>query len=66
VPTLPGLRRIRDRKAFTQRELAAAAGVTHSTIALLEAGKTSARPSTIRKLAAALNVEPHELMEPAE
>jgi transcriptional regulator with XRE-family HTH domain len=47
---------------MSQRELAAASGVSQTTIYKIEAGKVEARPSTTRKLAAALGVEPKELM----
>jgi len=47
------------------RDLAALAGVGYVTIWRLEQGRP-AELRTIRKLAEALKVEPHELMEPAE
>ncbi len=56
------LRAARDRKALTLRELAEASGVNYSTIWQLESGRRDARPSTIRKLVAALGIEPRDLM----
>jgi transcriptional regulator with XRE-family HTH domain len=59
---LPGLKATRLRRAMTQAELAKAAGVAMGTVARLETGSPAA-PSTLRKLAGALRVEPDELME---
>lgn len=62
---IPSLRRLRLRKAWTQGELAQAAGLQRNTIARLEAVPTKAADMrTIRKLAAALGVEPAELLRP--
>jgi transcriptional regulator with XRE-family HTH domain len=58
----PRLRVLRLRKALTQDELATLSGVGRQTIIRVEAGY-EAHPPTIRKLAQALGVEPHELME---
>ena len=64
VVKLSRLRSVRERKALTQRELATRAGVSHVTIAHIETGQTEPYPTTVRKIALALGVEPHELMEP--
>jgi transcriptional regulator with XRE-family HTH domain len=61
---LTRLRAIRERKALSQQELADRAGVSRVAIVRIENGASEPYPSTVRKLAAALNVEPHELMEP--
>lgn len=61
---LTRLRSLRERKALTQRELAEKAGITHVQISRLENESAEPHPSTVRKLAAALGVEPAELMEP--
>jgi transcriptional regulator with XRE-family HTH domain len=61
---LPRLKSIRLRKALTQRELAERADLSQATIVTLETGQAEARPSTVRKLADALGVEPQALMEP--
>ena len=58
----PGLQAARLRKALTQRELAAAAGLAASTVARVEVGWPAA-PSTLRKLAGVLGLEPADLME---
>lgn len=58
---LARLRALRQRKALTQQELAAKAGVTRSTVARVEGGAEQPFPTTIRKLADALGVEPEEL-----
>src|SRR5712692_2884225 len=60
--TLARLRSVRQRKALTQQELAEKAGVNRVTIARLEGGVDEPRPATLRKLAAALGVEPANLM----
>jgi DNA-binding XRE family transcriptional regulator len=48
---------------MTQRELAAQANVAQKTIVDIETGKIRPHPTTIRKLAAALGVEPEALAE---
>ena len=58
------LRELRLRRALNQRELAARAGLTQATVVALERGRSEPRPSTLRKLAAALGVDPGELWEP--
>jgi transcriptional regulator with XRE-family HTH domain len=52
------LRELRRRRALTLRDLAALSGVGYDTIHGLETDKHQPRPSTIRKLADALNVAP--------
>lgn len=56
------LKRLRKDRVLSQRELARTAGVTHATVWRLENGFELARPSTVRKLAAALGTEPRELL----
>jgi transcriptional regulator with XRE-family HTH domain len=55
------LRRWRERRYLTQRELAAKAGVSADTIVKLEQDRWEPRLRTIRKLAEALDVHPDEL-----
>ena len=55
------LRELRDRRLLTQEDLAQRSGVHYTTISKIERGG-SARPSTVRKLAAALEVDPTELL----
>lgn len=62
---LPRLREVRLRRLLTQEELAARSGVSSATISLLELGNRTAAVATARKLAAALDVDPAELMTPA-
>jgi transcriptional regulator with XRE-family HTH domain len=56
------LRRLREGYPLTVRELAERSGISHNTITIIENRHRTANPSTIRKLAAALGVEPSELM----
>lgn len=52
------LRRVRERKALSRKELAALSGVDESTIYRLEIGRVQHPiPRTIRKLAEALGVD---------
>jgi transcriptional regulator with XRE-family HTH domain len=56
------LRELRQRRVLTLHELGELSGVAYNTIWRLENGKSGAQPRTIRKLAAALGVEPEELV----
>ena len=47
---------------MSQEELAERSGVARDTISKLETGRRGAYPSTIRKLAAGLEVQPQMLM----
>ena len=55
------LERLRTARALTRKDLAQMSGVDESTIFRSERGGTRLRPSSIRKLARALNVDPSEL-----
>ena len=57
------LKEVRKRKFLTQQELADRLGVTKATISRMESGVNEPRPSTVRKLAEALGVEPEELVD---
>ena len=57
------LKALRIRRALSQADLAEKSGVARTTINRLERELEEPYPSTIRKLAEALDVEPHELME---
>jgi transcriptional regulator with XRE-family HTH domain len=48
---------------MNQVDLAVRTGLTRTTISRLENGDPNAYPSTIKKLAKALKVKPHELWE---
>ena len=57
------LKELRRHKVLSMRELEALSGVSYNTIWRLETGRTvEARPRSIRALAVALGVEPHELL----
>ena len=56
------LKELRRLRVLTLRELESESGVSYNTIWRLENGHRQARPSTIRKLAAALGVEASELL----
>ncbi len=63
---LPGLLRARQRRVLTQADLARLAGLSKTTVNLLEQGRHPARVSTVRKLAEALDAGVDELLsEPA-
>ncbi len=59
---LPHLRNFRHRAVMSQEQLAEKCGVARDTISKLESGKRRAYPTTIRKLATGLQVEPQLLM----
>jgi transcriptional regulator with XRE-family HTH domain len=61
---LTRLKDVRQRKALTQQQLADRAGVNRVTIARIEGGKDEPFPTTVRKVADALGVDPEELLEP--
>ncbi len=60
------LKKLREERVLSQRELARMAGLTHTTVWRLENGFREARPSTIRKVAVVLGVEPKELVKGRE
>ena len=57
------LRELRRQRVLSMRELEEQSGVSYNTIWRIEAGRQGAQPRTIRKLAAALGVEPFELIK---
>jgi transcriptional regulator with XRE-family HTH domain len=57
------LRELRHARVLTQRELAALAGVSIKTLNDVEQFKVRPHPTTLRKLAKALGVEPTTLAE---
>jgi transcriptional regulator with XRE-family HTH domain len=57
------LRRLRNRRVWLIGDLAKKSGVHRNVISKLENSRGGAYPETIRKLADALGVEPHELIE---
>ena len=64
-PELDGvrLRQLRLEQALTQRDLSQMTGVSEDAISRLENGLRDPKPSTIRRLAEGLGVEPRELMK---
>ena len=60
------LKRLREGRVLTQRELARMAGLTHQTVWRYENGFTNAHPRTIRKIAGVLGVQPKDLVKTAE
>ncbi len=60
------LRELRRLKVLTLRELEEESGVSYNTIWRLENGHRQARPSTIRRLTAALGVDPADLVASVE
>ena len=59
---LPHLRGLRQRAILSQEQLAEKSGVARDTISKLETGRRKAYPTTVRKLAAGLEVEPGLLL----
>ena len=57
------LRRLREKRALRQEDLAELAGVGKNTVNRIEKNHTEPHMTTIRKLADALNVDPAELVE---
>ena len=57
------LKNLRTLNALTQAELADRAGLTTEAVARVERGEVEPRPSTLRKLAKALDVLPRDLLE---
>ena len=54
---------LRTLRAFSQQELADAAGVGRNTISRIERGETGAHGRTLRRLAQALRVDVGELVQ---
>jgi transcriptional regulator with XRE-family HTH domain len=57
------LKWLRTLNALTQAELAEKAGLTTAAVARIERDEAEPRPTTLRKLAEALGVQPRELIE---
>lgn len=59
------LRQLREGRVLSLNDLARLAKVNRATILYIEQGKHAPHPSTIRKLAEALGVEPAQLLKDA-
>ncbi len=51
---------------MTQQELADKAGITRVALSRIESGQAEPRPTTVRRLAQVLRVEPDALMDPID
>ena len=60
------LKRLREDKVLSQRELARKARLAQGTVWRIENGFSEVHPSTIRKLAQVIGVEPRELAKREE
>ena len=60
------LKYLRVRRALTQEELAAKAGIGKNTVNRIERNLTEPHMSTLRSLAQALGVEPYKLVNEGE
>ena len=56
------VRRLRELRALSQRDLAALAKLSVTTVNRIETGQRKPMPRTVRKLAEALGVTPEELI----
>ena len=56
------IRKLRELRALSQRELAARAKLSVTTLNRIELGRHKPMPRTVRKLAEALGVTPEELL----
>jgi transcriptional regulator with XRE-family HTH domain len=54
---------LRINEGLSQRQLAARAGVTNTSVWKLESGKGGVRPQTLKKIADVLGVKPMDLMK---
>ena len=57
------LKRLREERVLSQRELARMAELSQGTVWRLENGFLEAHPQTIRNIAGVLGVEPRELVK---
>ena len=60
------LAELREHRALTLRELSAMSGVAADTINQIELGHRKPRPSTLRKLARALNIQVEDFFREPE
>ena len=60
------LKELRRLRAYSQQDLAEAAGIGRNTISRIERGETGAHGRTLRRLAKALRVDVAELVKTEE
>jgi transcriptional regulator with XRE-family HTH domain len=60
------IRRLRDARYLSQAELALKAGMSRTVLGRLENDQAVPIQRTVRKLAEALGVDPHEIAQPSE
>lgn len=60
------VKRLRERRLWSRRELARQAGISPSAVAPIEEGQVHVQLQTIGKLAEALDVDPQLLLYPEE
>ena len=60
------IRRLRDSRYLSQAELALKAGMSQTVLSRLENDQAVPIQRTVRKLAAALGADPHEIAQPSE
>ncbi len=63
APRPRSLRELRVERLLSIRELARLANVAPSTVYLIESGRSTPHPATMRRLAAALSVDPYGVTE---
>ena len=66
MPGLNSLRMLREQAGLTQSDLAKMAGVTTATVSYAETGRVDPKSDTVRRLAAALGVQPGALLDEPE
>lgn len=57
------LKELREKKDLTQEDLACDAGISRSTIGMLEVAKRDITLSKLEKIAKALEIQPYELIK---
>ncbi|MCD8186580.1 MAG: helix-turn-helix domain-containing protein [Rikenellaceae bacterium] len=57
------IKTLRQRRGFSQEELAEKAGLSLRTIQRIENGETEARGDSLKRIAAALGVTPNEIID---
>ncbi len=60
------IRRLRDERYLSQAELALKAGISRAVLSRIENDQAVPIQRTVRKLAEALGVRPHELADPRD